>query len=65
MITAVNVKSVTKDELIALAKADLDLAETMAERAYIVQDLKSFGEWQHDIGLAKGQLIILETKGLN
>lgn len=64
-IKSTKVKSITKDELIAMAKSDLALAEIMAQRAYIAQDLKSYGEWQHDIGLATGQLIILETKGLN
>jgi len=64
-IKSIKVKSITKDELITMAKSDLALAELMAQRAYIAQDLKSYGEWMHDTGLALGQLLILETKGLN
>lgn len=61
MAITLKIKSISKDELIAMAKSDLALAELMAERAYIAQDLKSYGEWMHDIGLAKGQIIILEA----
>ena len=64
MAITLKIKSISKDELIAMAKSDLALAELMAQRAYIAQDLKSYGEWMDDIGLAKGQIIILEVAAI-
>ena len=64
MAITLKIKNISKGQLIAMANEDLAKAELMAEHAYKAQDLKSYGEWMHDIGLAKGQIIILEAAAI-
>lgn len=52
---------ITRGQLIETTKRDLATAEAMAQKAYINGDLQNYGAWMHDIGLALGQLLILET----
>lgn len=52
---------ITREQLIETTKRDLAKAEAMAQKAYINGDLENYGAWQHDCGLALGQLLILET----